>query len=194
LPFRGTALPSAWEDQVSVHAAVGFRISAREVAKYGESAMLNESDTAERVEALLQAPIAGLGFQLLEADFKFQGRWLLRLVIDSDKGINLVDCGAVSELAGRILDVEDPIEQEYSLEVTSPGVFRHLSTPRHFEQSVGKIFRCHLARGVMEERDNRMVRGKIEGVEGGEVVVSDGGESLHLPIDALRSARLDPDL
>lgn len=156
--------------------------------------MHSESEMAERVEALLQAPIAGIGFQLLEAEFRFRGRWLLRLVIDSDKGINLVDCGAVSELAGRILDVEDAIDQEYSLEVTSPGVFRPLKTLRHFEQSVGKIFRCRLASGVMEERNNRMVRGKIEGVEGGEVVVSDGGESLHLPIDALRSARLDPDL
>lgn len=158
---------------------------------------------AARVEALLDAPVANLGCRLLEAIYRHEGRWVLRLVIDKpgapgatpeEQAVTLDDCGAVSEVAGRILDVEDPIPNAFSLEVTSPGVFRLLKEPRHFAQSVGKVVRFTIAPGVLPGRKERTVRGTLKAADAAHVEMDLGEEQLSVPLDAVRSARLDPDL
>lgn len=157
--------------------------------------MNDDSATAEQVQALLVQPLAGLGCQLLDVQFRREGKWLLRLVIDRDGGISLEDCAAASELAGRILDVEDTIDQAFQLEVTSPGVFRPLKTLKHFEQSTGKIAKLQLAPEILGERKNRTFRGRIEGIEGEAIIIAEiGGDCRKFPFAALKSARLDPDL
>lgn len=166
--------------------------------------MVPREDTrglAARIERLLEAPIAHLGCRLLEVIYRHEGRWVLRLVIDKapvsgepEKAVTLDDCSMVSEIAGRILDVEDPIPQSFALEVTSPGLFRALRERRHFEQSVGKWARLTLAPGALPERKERTVRGLIEAVDDTGVRFVVEGERLTVPLDAIRSARLDPDL
>ncbi len=152
---------------------------------------------ASRIEALLAPQIEAQGYRLLDVSFHFEGRSLLRLVVDHERGVTLDDCSRISELAGRILDVEDPVPQKYALEVTSPGVFRKLKELRHFEQSVGKLIRCHLAPELLPERKERKLRGSIEAVDGDIIVVAEHGRQdspLRLPVNGLRSARLDPEL
>ena len=156
-----------------------------------------DAESASRIEALLAPQIEAQGYHLLEVIFRFEGRWLLRLVVDHERGVTLDDCTNISELAGRILDVEDPIPQEYALEVTSPGVFRKLKERRHFAQSVGKLIRCQLAPEVLPERKERTLRGSIEALDGDNIVIAEHGRQdapLRLPVDGLRSARLDPEL
>jgi ribosome maturation factor RimP len=108
--------------------------------------------------------------------------------------VTLEDCGAVSELAGRILDVEDPIPHAFALEVTSPGLFRLLKERRHFAQSLGKVCRFTLAPGVLPERTERTLRGTIEALTDDGVRLAIGEERIAVPLEAIRSARLDPDL
>ena len=155
-------------------------------------------EVAARVERLLEAPIANLGCRLLEVIYRHEGRWVLRLVIDKpsapDSAVNLDDCGDVSEVAGRILDVEDPIPNAFALEVTSPGLFRQLKTHKQFAQSLGKIVRFTLAPGVLPERKERTLRGTLDEVAGDALRLTIEGESLTVPLEAVRSARLDPDL
>jgi ribosome maturation factor RimP len=100
----------------------------------------------------------------------------------------------VSELAGRILDVEDPIPQAYSLEVSSPGLFRPLRERRHFEQSLGKLARLTLAPEVLPERRQRTLRGVLVAVEGDALRVEAEGETMNIPLDGIQAAKLDPDL
>lgn len=157
--------------------------------------MRREREIAEEVEHLLEAPVAALGYRLLEVQFRQEGRWVLRLLIDREGGgISLDDCGEVSELAGRLLDVEDFIPQAYALEVSSPGVFRRLRHRKHFEQSVGRIARFTLARDALPERRQRTLRGTIEAVTDEAVTLDTPDERVTLPLAAIRSARLDPDL
>ncbi|HUJ77051.1 MAG TPA: ribosome maturation factor RimP [bacterium] len=178
--------------------------------------MSAEQDITARVESLLAGPVAGLGCQLLEVQYRHEGRWVLRLVIDREPAVRLEDCGAVSELAGRILDVEDPIPQAFELEVTSPGMFRPLKEPRHFGQSVGKVLRfTWVTEGP--PRTSRVVRGTLESMEGELLHVRElptpepGGRSkkrqagvleapapetaplLTVPLAQVRHARLDPE-
>jgi ribosome maturation factor RimP len=156
--------------------------------------MLEEADIAARVEALLAGPIAAAGCRLLEVQYRQEGRWVLRLIVDRAPTVGLDELSAVSELAGRLLDVEDFIPHAYSLEVSSPGIFRPLREPRHFQQSIGKQVRLTLAAGFQDERRQRTLRGVIEAVEGETVRLASGEEVVQLPVSAIRSARLDPDL
>jgi len=148
----------------------------------------------EKIEALLTEPIAGLGMRLLEVQYKQEGRWMLRLFIEKEQGISLEDCGTVSELAGRLLDVEDIIPQAYTLEVSSPGLFRPLRDVRHYQQSLGRLARLNLKPGVLPELKDRFLRGVIEAVDGETVTLRQNEALVHLPLAGIKSAKLDPDL
>ena len=159
-----------------------------------------------RIEALLEEPIAGLGCRLLEARLRQEGRWVLRLTIDkaaaaqatTEPGptgsVNLDECARVSELAGRILDVEDPIPHAFFLEVSSPGVFRPLKERRHYEQSVGRRIRLTIAHEILPELKDRTFRADLKAVEGEALRLEVNGEPLTVPLEAVKKARLDPDL
>jgi ribosome maturation factor RimP len=151
-------------------------------------------EIAERVEALLTEPIRSMGCQLLEVQYLTGPITLLRLLVHRDPAVSLDELGAISELAGRILDVEDPIPGKYALEVSSPGLFRPLRERRHFEQSLGKLARLTLAPGALPERSARTFRGLIEAVDAQAVRIKVVDETLEVPLDAIRGARLDPDL
>ncbi|TMP74296.1 ribosome maturation factor RimP, partial [Pseudoalteromonas phenolica] len=72
---------------------------------------------------MLEPAVAACGFELLGLEFVQAGRHsTLRVYIDHENGINVDDCAEVSRQVSAILDVEDPITNEYSLEVSSPGV------------------------------------------------------------------------
>jgi ribosome maturation factor RimP len=155
----------------------------------------------QRIEALLTEPVAGLGCRLLEARLRQEGRWVLRLIIDKAPAeldptgaVTLDDCARVSELAGRILDVEDPIPRAFFLEVSSPGVFRPLRERRHFEQSVGRMIRLTIAPEVLPEKKDCTFRAVLKAVEGEALRLEAEGKSLTVPLEAVKKARLDPDL
>ena len=164
--------------------------------------MSDEAGIEDQVEQLLQAPIAEQGFQLLEVQFRQEGRWVLRLIIDGEAGVNLDDCGAVSELAGRVLDVEDVIPQAYALEVSSPGLFRPLKTPKHFRQSIGRTARVNVDPTLFPERKESSLRGVIVAVtektdvadEDVQVQIRLKDETVTVPMGRIQSAKLDPDL
>ena len=86
-------------------------------------------------------------------EFVSQGRHsVLRLFIDSDNGITLDDCEAVSRQVSAVLDVEDPIKTEYNLEVSSPGLDRPLFTFDQFAQYVGEDVQVRLKMAVAGRR------------------------------------------
>lgn len=156
--------------------------------------MTEEAAIAAKAEALFAAPVSELGYRLLEVQYRREDRLVLRLIIEGEQGINLDDCGKVSELAGRLLDVEDFISQAFALEVSSPGIFRPLKDPRHFAQSIGKVAKLTLAAQTLPERKNRKLRGTIEEASETHIQfrVKDG--LLNLPIEGISKARLDPDI
>lgn len=80
-----------------------------------------------------------LGLELVDVEFKKEGpNWFLRVFIDSDKGVDLEDCGQVSEQLSEKLDELDPIDQAYFLEVSSPGAERPLKKEKDIKKAVGK--------------------------------------------------------
>ncbi|HEY4647338.1 MAG TPA: ribosome maturation factor RimP [Steroidobacteraceae bacterium] len=94
---------------------------------------------------LLEPAVSGLGYELVELEFAPAGSGsLLRLYIDAPPGISLDDCERVSRQVSAILDTEDPIPGQYTLEVSSPGLDRVLRKPEHFRRFAGNRIRLQL--------------------------------------------------
>jgi len=115
---------------------------------------------------------------------------LLRIYIDSSAGITLEDCTAVSHQVSGLLDVEDPIEDNYDLEVSSPGLDRPLFDKEHFDRFKGKKARIKMR---IKLGGRRRYEGVLMGAEGNNVILDVEGQRFDLPLDQIESARLIPE-
>ncbi len=146
----------------------------------------------QKLLQLLEPAIEKLGFELADLDLKTGGRdGLLRIFIDKAEGIDIEDCEAVSRQVSALLDVEDPLQSNYTLEVSSPGLDRTLTKPAHFHRFMGQDVRVKL-RFPLEGRRN--YRGALMAADEEKIEVEVDGESHSLPLSTIESARLIPAL
>ncbi len=142
----------------------------------------------DRVEGFISPLLADMEIELVEIQFRREGHgWVLRLFIDRQGGVTLEDCTAVSREVGRYLEVEDPIEQAYHLEVSSPGLERPLKKKDDFIRFAGRRARVKM----MEKVDDRRVFiGTLKGIEGDDVVLTVDDQLYHFPLAGISRARL----
>jgi ribosome maturation factor RimP len=146
---------------------------------------------AGRVQALLEPAVKALGYELLGIEYMPQGRHsLLRMYIDAEDGIGLEDCEKVSHQVSGILDVEEAIHGQYTLEVSSPGLDRPLFTLDHFRQYLGQTVKLRLSSPV---EGRRKFNGVISAVEDDAVVVTVENEPVTLPWNLIEKANLVPE-
>ena len=138
---------------------------------------------------LIEPVVQGFGCELWGIEKLQQGRQVvLKIYIESAKGINVDDCARVSRQVSAILDVEDPIPGEYMLEVSSPGVERRLFKPEHFNVCKGEKVQITL-RQAFDGR--RKFKGLLCGLEDEEVVIRvDDAQEIVLPMDSIERARV----
>lgn len=157
----------------------------------------------DKLIALLEPVVEGLGYELVELEFRAAGRdSLLRLYIDrlpgtppagalpegeSQGGIGLDDCERVSSHVSGLLDVEDPIPSEYALEVSSPGLDRPLRKREHFARFAGQRARIELG---VAQAGRRRYTGTLGGIEEDVVAIEVDGVTHQLPFPAIERARL----
>ena len=97
------------------------------------------SKVTEVVEGLVAPILTELGLELVEIEYVKEGKnWFLRVYIDKELGVDIEDCGNVSEKLSEKLDEVDPIPQNYFLEVSSPGAERPLKKEKDFNKAIGK--------------------------------------------------------
>ncbi|MED5611833.1 MULTISPECIES: ribosome maturation factor RimP [Pseudomonas] len=148
------------------------------------------SSKLEQLQALLAPVVEALGYECWGLEFLSQGRHsLLRVYIDKADGILIEDCEKVSRQVSGVLDVEDPISGEYTLEVSSPGMDRPLFTLEQFARYVGEQVKIKL-RVPFERRRN--FQGILRGVEEQDVVVLVEDHEYLLPIDSIDKANIIP--
>ena len=138
-------------------------------------------------EAWLRTTLSGLGYELVDLETSRSG--LLRVFIDSAKGINVEDCARVSHHLTRAFAVEG-IEYE-RLEVSSPGLDRPLKRIEDYRRFVGRDATIKLK---LPRDGRRRFEGRLAGVEDGNVVVEIEGERQLLAFEDIDRARLVPDL
>src|SRR3954470_6262602 len=117
--------------------------------------MGRKEEILEKVRQVAAPLAAQEGLELVDVELGGGGgRQTLRLYVDKDGGVSLDDCTAVSRAVSTALDVEDPIQGTYDLEVSSPGLDRPLRTPDHFQKYAGEKVRVK-AFGPIPELENR---------------------------------------
>lgn len=108
-------------------------------------------NTAELVYGMAKPLADELGLKIWDVVFLKEGAdWYLRIFIDKEEGINIDDCVDMTHAINPILDKEDPISQEYTLEVCSPGINRKLTKPEHFMAFLENPVRVRLIRPTDE--------------------------------------------
>ncbi len=161
-----------------------------------------------RLISIVEPVCQASGYDLVDLRFLLdQGGWVLRVAIDrpldentdptqvAEDRVDLSACADLSRELSAVLDVEDPIPQAYSLEVSSPGIDRPLRTPHHFRHFTGSDAKIQLAIPLQAETGERKnFRGILRGIsDDHKVAIEVDGQVFHLPIDDIDTARLVPD-
>jgi ribosome maturation factor RimP len=144
----------------------------------------------EQLQALIAPIVASLECELWGLEYLTQGRYTtLRLFIDGENGVTLEDCEKVSRQVSAVMDVEDPIDGEYTLEVSSPGMDRPLYTAEQYARYIGEqvSLRLRIARD-----GRRKFKGTILAVEGADVRVAVDDKEYLLAVDAIDKANIVP--
>jgi len=155
------------------------------------------------LEEMVRPIVEGLGFECWGVEFISQGKHsVLRIFIESltgastaddeeqsESGVELKDCEQVSRQISGVLDVEDPIAGDYTLEVSSPGMDRPLYSLSHYERFKGSHVALKLR---MPYEGQRKFNGVLNGVEGNDIVLQVDQEEFLFPLEAIEKANVVP--
>ena len=144
------------------------------------SAPRSGSADAERIVGLLEPTVAAMGMDLENVRITTAGRRrLLRVVVDADGGVSLDDIALVSRELSATLDRAAAMgEASYTLEVSSPGVDRPLTEPKHWRRAVGRLVTVPLSvHDAPAAADSHAVTGRILGTDDHAVRLDVAGES-----------------
>ena len=131
-------------------------------------------DVKSTIEQLIEPFLEREGYELVDVEYVKEGKHrFLRIYIDKPEGISLDDCKFVSEYIGEKLDEMDPIQENYFLEVSSPGIDRKLKKDKDFEKFKGSDVEVRLYTAVDGEKN---FEGQLLGLFDGDIVKVKKGE------------------
>lgn len=141
-----------------------------------------------RMADIITPVIEDMGFELVRVRLMSGKETILQIMADKPEGgIEVDDLALISQALGAALDVEDPIVEEYTLEVSSPGIDRPLTRLKDFD-----MFEGYEAKIETEELidGRRRFKGELAGVEGDEVLINVAEGTVGLKFDWLTDAKL----
>ncbi|RFA30581.1 ribosome maturation factor RimP [Alkalilimnicola ehrlichii] len=138
---------------------------------------------------LLEPVVSGMGYELVGIEYQANPKnALVRIYLDSPNGVTLDDCEKVSRQVSGVLDVEDPISGQYTLEVSSPGLDRPIFKASDYDRFAGEKVKIRV-HGSLEGR--RRFAGVLRGLNGDCVVVEENGVEISLPLSQIDKANLE---
>lgn len=142
----------------------------------------------ELVAELAAPAVEAQGCELWDVEYvKEAGTWYLRLYLDKEGGVDILDCEAVSRAVEPLLDEADPIEGSYTFEVSSAGCERPLKRPSDFARFMGSPVTVRL----YQNRDGRKeFAGILRGYDAGAVTLEVGGSELRFEKNEVALCRL----
>lgn len=137
--------------------------------------------------------INSMGYELVGGEMLPQGRrMVLRLYIDSPGGVKVDDCSKVSHQISAMMDVEDPIQSRYSLEVSSPGIDRPLFELEHYGRFIGSRVKIKLYSPINQRRQ---FTGILKRIEGEDIYLQlETNEEVKLPFSGIEKANIIGDI
>jgi len=160
----------------------------------GDDRLIRESGTDARIAAIVAPVLRTIGFRLVRVCLISQNGLTLQIMAERDDGTMTVeDCEEVSRALSPVLDVEDPLDKAYHLEISSPGIDRPLVRKSDFAAGIGHLVKIETSILV----DNRKrFRGKIAELSDDAVLIereqpAEGEEpNARVPFEAIAEARL----
>ena len=155
--------------------------------------MRKEIDLAsleQRLTEMFTPSVEDLGYELVGIEYIRAGQHsTLRVYIDQESGILVDDCAAVSRQISALMDVEDPITNEYTLEVSSPGLERPLFNAQQYVAFIGEEVKVQLR---MPIQNRRKWKGIIDSVEGEIICVNVDGTLERFALSNIQKANIVP--
>lgn len=127
--------------------------------------------------------------ELVDVEFVKEGPFrYLRIIIDKEEGVSLDDCSMVSKFLNSKLDEIDPIEEQYFLEVTSPGVERELKKDEDFGRFAGRLVQANLFQPL---NGKKVIKGTLKGLKENRVIIeTENHGELDIPKDKVALIKL----
>ena len=147
---------------------------------------------SDRIAAMIEPALTAMGYEIVRVQLGGGRRSAtLQIMCDREDGrpVTLDDCAEISRLASAVLDVEDPIAGEYTLEVSSPGLDRPLTRPKDFERFAGAEARVELSLPVDGQR---RFKGVLRGLDEEAVILETGDGRRRLALADIEKAKLVP--
>lgn len=147
---------------------------------------MSTAETGDRLAEELSGPVQALGLDLEGVDVKVAGqRRSLRVAVDKDGGVSLDDVAEATREVSRVLDERGLMgERAYTLEVSSPGVDRPLTLPRHWRRNAGRLVKVT----VKVTTGDETVTGRIVGSDDDGADLDVSGVVRRVPYDEVRKA------
>ena len=149
----------------------------------------------ELLRIRLNPVIDDLGYELYDLeDLQYQGQRILRVSIDHERGIQLEDCVRIDQMLQKLFDENDPMEEAYTLEVSSPGIFRVLKNPEHFRRFTGERIKIRLKKKIngMRQAIGKLCSSTEDGIQ--FLPENESEEGLFIAYGNISKARLEPEL
>jgi ribosome maturation factor RimP len=155
-------------------------------------------DALARIRETAERVVAAHGLDLFDVELTRESQgWVVRVTIDRpgpaatpEDSVSIEDCSTVSRELSAILDVEDPLDRAYTLEVSSPGLDRPLRNEADFQRFAGRLASLVLNEPVDGQT---FFNGRIQGMDDGEVVILVGKRNRphRIPVAGIKRARLE---
>jgi ribosome maturation factor RimP len=148
-----------------------------------------ESERTNQIEVLVESLLKSEGLELMDLEFRKEGRgWVLRVFMDKAGGVTLDDCAEISRQLGDQLEVEDLIPHAYTLEVSSPGLDRPLKKDKDFLRSIGK--RVQFSTKAPLEKQSFFKGILLDYQPSGNLRLAENNKTWEVPVETVTKARL----
>ena len=148
---------------------------------------MSKQSKLDALSEIIQPAVEELGYDLVDVEFeKVWKDWVLTVFIGHEKGIFIEDCEKVSHKLSDLLDEIDPIEQSYTLEVSSPGIDRPLKNVKDYEKAIDSMIEVKLYQPLLGAKEYAVKL--LEVNNDGIVVERDNGEILNFNYEMIAKA------
>jgi len=142
------------------------------------------------MEAVVAAALEKQGVEVVDLIIQNQGhKKLLQFFVDKESGVNLDDCGKISDVIDGVLEMENLTDGAYILEVSSPGYNRVLKKPEHFKKFIGERAKIFLKQQV---NNRALFTGVILNADDNKIILDDGTNQFTFKYEDIKKANLDP--
>ncbi|MBV1756413.1 MAG: ribosome maturation factor RimP, partial [Dethiosulfatibacter sp.] len=139
---------------------------------------MDKKNLIKNVTVIAEKAVQHTDLKIFDVEYvRESGINILRIYIDKEKGVDLEDCAVVSHLISDELDKDDPIDEAYNLEVSSPGIDRPFKTDEDYKNNIDNLVEVKLYKKL---NDSKMFIGKLKSFNSEEIEIEENGEIISI--------------